>query len=442
MIYVHVPFCRSFCTYCDFYSEVAARCRKAEDLLKQEKLFEEFSQALCAEAVSRAGEISDEVNTLYIGGGTPSVLPLSAFRALAGTLGEAKSFEEFTVEVNPEDIIEKGHEYVEGLLELGVNRISMGVQSFDDSVLKFMNRRHTAAEAVRAYAILEESGVRNISIDLIFGLPQLSMSQWRETLDKALAISSRGVLPQHISSYQLSVEPGSMLARLVEKGRWSEASEEVCQEQYAELCSVLASAGYNHYEISNFARLGYEARHNSAYWSHTPYVGLGPGAHSFVSGHSLASFESPLCPSNDSLHCPSSDSHYCHFERPKGVEKSSRRIWNLPNLQTYLDAFRHGDFSSVREGETLTMDQLTLEHIMLGLRTSSGLPASYLRTHCTPAALSLALSLGHLVPVPESVDSLAPAASHESLASLPAGCHLRIPERHFFISDAIISALV
>ena len=442
MIYVHVPFCRSFCTYCDFYSEVAARCRKAEDVLKQEKLFEEFSQALCAEAVSRAGEISDEVNTLYIGGGTPSVLPLSAFRALAGTLGEAKSFEEFTVEVNPEDIIEKGHEYVEGLLELGVNRISMGVQSFDDSVLKFMNRRHTAAEAVRAYAILEESGVRNISIDLIFGLPQLSMPQWRETLDKALAISSRGVLPQHISSYQLSVEPGSMLARLVEKGRWSEASEEVCQEQYAELCSVLASAGYNHYEISNFARPGYEARHNSAYWSHTPYVGLGPGAHSFVSGHSMASFDSPLCPSSDSPLCPSNDSHYCHFERPKGVEKSSRRTWNLPDLQTYLDAFRHGDFSSVREGETLTMDQLTLEHIMLGLRTSSGLPASYLRTHCAPAALSRALSLGHLVPVPESVASLAPAASHESLISLPAGCHLRIPERHFFISDAIISALV
>ena len=442
MIYVHVPFCRSFCTYCDFYSEVAARCRKAEDVLKQEKLFEEFSQALCAEAVSRAGEISDEVNTLYIGGGTPSVLPLSAFRALAGTLGEAKSFEEFTVEVNPEDIIEKGHEYVEGLLELGVNRISMGVQSFDDSVLKFMNRRHAAAEAVRAYAILEESGVRNISIDLIFGLPQLSMSQWRETLDKALAISSRGVLPQHISSYQLSVEPGSMLARLVEKGRWSEAPEEVCQEQYAELCSVLASAGYNHYEISNFARPGYEARHNSAYWSHTPYVGLGPGAHSFVSGHSMASFETPLCPSIDSLHCPSSDSHYCHFERPKGVEKSFRRIWNLPDLQTYLDAFRHGDFSSVREGETLTMDQLTLEHIMLGLRTSSGLPASYLRTHCTPDALSRALSLGHLVPVPESVASLAPAAYHQSLTSLPAGCHLRIPERHFFISDAIISALV
>ena len=472
MIYVHVPFCRSFCTYCDFYSEVAARCRKAEDVLKQEKLFEKFSQALCAEAVSRAGEISDEVNTLYIGGGTPSVLPLSALRKILDTLallghgmpGSSKDisglvvkgpsssshagqglswagrpYDEFTVEVNPEDIIEKGHAYVEGLLELGVNRISMGVQSFDDSVLKFMNRRHTAAEAVRAYAILEESGVRNISIDLIFGLPQLSMSQWRETLDKALAISSRGVLPQHISSYQLSVEPGSMLARLVEKGRWSEASEEVCQEQYAELCSVLASAGYNHYEISNFARPGYEARHNSAYWSHTPYVGLGPGAHSFVSGHSMASFDSPLCPSSDSLHCPSIDSlhcpsidslhcssidsHYCHFERPKGVEKSSHRIWNLPDLQTYLDAFRHGDFSSVREGETLTREQLVLEHIMLGLRTSAGLPADYLRAHCEPAAFDRALDSGDLQAVPGSE-------------------RLRIPESRFFVSDSIISSLV
>ena len=446
MIYVHVPFCRSFCTYCDFYSEVASRCRKAEDAVKQEALFGEYAEAIAAEAVSRAGEISDDVNTLYIGGGTPSVLPLSALRKIVGTLaslGHGEPFDEFTVEVNPEDIVEKGHAYVEGLLELGVNRISMGVQSFDDSVLKFMNRRHSAAEAVRAYAILEEAGVRNISIDLIFGLPQLSMSQWRETLDKALSISSRGVLPQHISSYQLSVEPGSMLARLVEKGRWSEASEEVCQEQYAELCSVLASAGYNHYEISNFARPGYEARHNSAYWSHTPYVGLGPGAHSFVSGHSMASFDSPLCPSSDSLHCssidslhcpssdslhcPSIDSHYCHFERPKGVEKSSHRTWNRPDLQTYLDAFRHGDFSSVREGETLTMDQLTLEHIMLGLRTSSGLPASYLRTHCTPAALSRALSCGDLVPV-----------SHY----LSDEVYLRIPESRFFVSDSIIVNLI
>ena len=386
MIYVHVPFCRSFCTYCDFYSEVAARCRKAEDVLKQEKLFEEFSQALCAEAVSRAGEISDEVNTLYIGGGTPSVLPLYAFRALVGTLGEAKSFEEFTVEVNPEDIIEKGHEYVEGLLELGVNRISMGVQSFDDKILRFMNRRHSSEDAVKAYGILEEAGVRNISIDLIFGLPQLSLDQWKNTLDKALNISSRGTLPQHVSSYQLSVEPGSMLARLAEKGVWSEASDEVCQEQYSALCEALASAGYHHYEISNFALPGYEAVHNSAYWRHVPYVGLGPGAHGF----------SPL---------------------------DASRQWNADDLQAYLDAYRNGDFSAIREGETLTREQLVLEHIMLGLRTSAGRPADYLRAHCEPAAFDRALDSGDLQAVPGSE-------------------RLRIPESRFFVSDSIISSLV
>ena len=450
MIYVHVPFCRSFCTYCDFYSEVAARCRKADDALKQEALFDEFIEAVCAEALTRTGDITDEVNTLYIGGGTPSVLPLSAFGRLVGTLSDLAArnsrhqdtgvlpcqsapspvakhvFDEFTVEVNPEDIVEKGHAYVEGLLDLGVNRISMGVQSFDDAVLKFMNRRHSAAEAVRAYAILEEAGVRNISIDLIFGLPQLSMEQWRETLDKALSISSRGVLPQHISSYQLSVEPGSMLARLVEKGVWSEAPEEVCHEQYSVLCETLATSGYNHYEISNFARPGCEAVHNSAYWRHVPYVGLGPGAHSYIADtQTPAPFHEGRCSSRS----------------------IAARQWNRPDLQSYLVAGRLGDFSSIREGEILTLEQLDLEHIMLGLRTSTGLPAAYLRSHCDPAALSRAISLGHLVPTPPSHPSSAlPQGSLQETAHADADIlddtFLRIPERHFFISDSIISALV
>ena len=385
MIYVHVPFCRSFCTYCDFYSEVATRCRKAEELQKQEALFGEFSNALAAEVAARAEEITDDVNTLYIGGGTPSVLPLSAFQTLLSALcesGHGGPFDEFTVEVNPEDIVEKGRAYVEGLLDLGVNRISMGVQSFDDSVLKFMNRRHDSATARKAYGILEDAGVRNISIDLIFGLPQLTMHQWSETLKKALDMSQRGVLPQHISAYQLSVEPGSMLAKLVEKGKWSEASDELCQEQYAALCDALACAGYHHYEISNFAQPGFEARHNSAYWRHVPYVGLGPGAHSF---------------------------------------SETTRRWNLPDLQAYLAAAQSGNFFSVQEGETLDLGQLTLECIMLGLRTSAGLPESYLRANCNQSALKRALSLGHLV---------------------PSGTNLRIPESNFFISDTIISSLV
>jgi oxygen-independent coproporphyrinogen-3 oxidase len=397
VIYVHVPFCRSFCTYCDFYSEVAGRCRKAEDARKQEALFEDFAQALACEVRSRAGEITDDVNTLYIGGGTPSVLPLSAFKTLLSVLdsvGHSGPFEEFTVEVNPEDIVDKGQAYVEGLLELGVNRISMGVQSFDDSVLKFMNRRHDSATARKAYAIIEDAGVKNISIDLIFGLPQLSSSQWSETLNRALDISSRGVLPQHISSYQLSVEPGSMLARLVEKGSWSEASDELCQEQYLALCSVLASAGYHHYEISNFAQPGFEARHNSAYWNHVPYVGLGPGAHSFIS---LAS------------------------GRVADHHTNCSRTWNRPDLQSYLSAAKAGDFSIVCDGETLDSDQLVLERIMLGLRTSTGLPESYLRANCAHSVLSQALAAGHLVSV---------------------GPNLRIPESNFFISDSIISSLV
>ena len=182
MIYVHIPFCRSFCTYCDFYSEVAAKCRGAEDVLKQEAMFGKFADALVLEMRHRADEISNEVNTLYIGGGTPSVLPLCVFERILQILkdvGHGGPYDEFTVEVNPEDIVEKGEEYVKGLLELGVNRISMGVQSFDDGILKFMNRRHDAQTARRAYAILENAGVMNISIDLIFGLSQLTDSQWK-----------------------------------------------------------------------------------------------------------------------------------------------------------------------------------------------------------------------------------------------------------------------
>ncbi len=395
MIYVHIPFCRSFCTYCDFYSEIATKCRKSE-ASKQDALFGRFADALSCEVRSRAEEITDEVNTLYIGGGTPSVLPLSAFQNLLGALsevGHAGPFDEFTVEVNPEDIVDKGPSYVEGLLELGVNRVSMGVQSFDDSVLKFMNRRHDSVMAGKAYAILEDVGVRNISIDLIFGLPQLSSDVWKETLDKAIGISSRGVLPQHISSYQLSVEPGSMLARLVEKGKWTEASDELCQEQYVALCEALAAAGYHHYEISNFAQPGFEARHNSAYWCHVPYVGFGPGAHSFLNS-------SP-----------------------------SVRRWNRPDLQAYLAAAECGNFSSVQEGESLDSAQLTLERIMLGLRTSAGLPESYLRAHCDPSALDKAVLSGHLVP--------ASGYCRDAINR-----YLCIPESYFFISDSIITSLV
>ena len=432
MIYVHIPFCRSFCTYCDFYSEVAAKCRKAEDAIKQESLFGAFAEALAKETVSRADEISDEVNTLYIGGGTPSVLPLSAFNSLLEALrsvGHSGQFDEFTVEVNPEDVVEKGPGYIEGLMKLGVNRISMGVQSFDNEILRFMNRRHDADTAVSAYAILEQAGVKNISIDLIFGLPQLSSQRWRETVDKALHISSQGNLPGHISSYQLSVEPGSMLAKLVERGQWSEAEDGLCHEQYSILCEMLSTAGYHHYEISNFALPGYEAKHNSAYWRHVPYVGLGPGAHSML-----------IIPQSPSATAPEgigalSDFPCLSGQTPVPVAASGealrnipqspsatafKRMWNREDLTAYIQ-----DPMSVQDGEDLTAEQVVLEKIMLGLRTSDGVAENYLRANCDVAELAKALREGNLEPVT--------VAGH---------CNLRIPENRFFVSDAIISALV
>jgi len=374
VIYIHIPFCRSFCTYCDFYSEIASDCHGR------------YASALCAEIRSRASEISPEINTLYIGGGTPSVLPLSVLESVMETLrsvGHGAPYSEFTVEVNPDDIVRKGPEYVEGLLRLGVSRISMGVQSFDDGILKWMNRRHDSATALKAYSILEDVGVPDISIDLIFGMPQLSDAFWTETLDKALSISSRGSLPHHISSYQLSVEPGSALAGMVERGQWSEASDEQCERQYAMLCDVLAKAGYSHYEISNFALPGHEAVHNSAYWSHHPYTGFGPAAHSFL--------------------------------RPV-------RSWNTSDLHAYMSAAESGDFSSVVNSEVLDSDQLALETVMLALRTSAGISEATLRSCCSPAAVAAALAAGSLTTSPDGT--------------------LRIPESRFFISDSIISDLI
>ncbi len=319
------------------------------------------------------------------------MLPLDVFECVLGSLSDAGCsgpFREFTVEVNPEDIVEKGHSYVEGLLKLGVNRISMGVQSFDDEILKWMNRRHDSARAVKAYSILEECGVENISIDLIFGLPQLSSEDWKEGLERALSISPTGRLPRHISSYQLSVEEGSALAALVAKGKWEEASDQVCAQQYECLCDVLRQAGYHHYEISNFAQPGYEAVHNSAYWRHVPYVGLGPGAHSCMAS-------------------------------PTGRYV---RKWNESDLGAYIAAGKTGDFAKVSGGEELTQEQIVLEKIMLGLRTSEGLPEAFLTQYCVDAALSEALHSGNLCRLPDA--------------------RVRIPECKFFVSDNIISSLV
>lgn len=312
MIYVHVPFCRSRCRYCDFYSNV---CGGGSPLM------ETYISGLLAEAESRSEEIvaTKDVNTLYIGGGTPSLMPLHFFEKLLKTL-PWHDFDEFTVEVNPDDILHRGGEFVGALKSLGVNRISMGVQSLDDGLLKWMGRRHDAAGARDAFRLLREAGFDNISLDVIFGIGGQSMEMLSDTLDGILALG-----PEHISAYQLSIESGSALAKDVEAGCWTELSEDDCAGQYALICNKLRDAGYVHYEISNWARPGFESRHNSAYWSRSPYVGLGPGAHSLRIG------------------------------------EEQIRSCNSPSLDGWTS-----------ESEILTPQQLREEEIMLGLRTAKG----------------------------------------------------------------------
>ena len=415
MIYLHVPFCGSFCTYCDFYSEIC-RSRQA---------FNEYADAVIAEIRDRRKELEmnmsaqDAVNTLYIGGGTPSVLPLDVLSRIVGAVSQTERlslvtepvevttptelFDEFTVEVNPEDIVEKGREYVRGLLALGVNRISMGIQSFNDDILRWMNRRHDAGNAVKAFHILRESGVRNISIDLIFGISQLTDETWKDTIEKALELS-----PEHISAYQLSIEEGSALAKMVADGRYVEASEEQCRRQYDILCRCLGRSGYHHYEISNFAKPGFEAVHNSAYWRRAPYIGLGPGAHSLTGNvRSWNSQELPYRQQDETSSCNPDRISSCNPDSTS-CQTSSRNPSG--KLATYSRNF-----------ETLSPEDIRVERIMLSLRTDKGLEAAELYSLADRAVINSLLSEGALE---------------------KQGGSIRIPESRLFTSDEIIRELI
>lgn len=378
MVYVHVPFCRSYCIYCDFYSEIACRGRDAGQI-------EGYVREICAEIAARREETARTLgtDTLYFGGGTPSVLPPSAFERIVKAL-DCGPFGEFTVEVNPEDIVGKGAPYVEELMCLGVNRFSMGVQSLDDGMLRWMHRRHDASIARRAFGILRESGAENISLDLIFGVSGMSDAMLEATLDGICELC-----PKHISAYQLNVEEGSELAAMVAAGRYSEASEEECAAQYELICRHLREAGYVHYEISNWALPGREAKHNSAYWERVPYVGFGPGAHSF---------------------------------------DGERRSWNSCGLAGWS-----------RSGELLTEAEAREERIMLGLRTARGIPASW----CRSADLRRCLSDGSLVAVADALPpegAVCAESAGASPDSLPA--RVRIPESRWFVSDDIVAGLI
>ena len=333
MIYIHVPFCQRFCTYCDFYSEIHSEQKAAL-----------WGDAVCAEIRRRSAEIDDRVRTLYFGGGTPSVLPLSILSKILIALdqcGHGGPYTEFTLEANPDDICARGVGYVRSLLALGMNRLSIGVQSFDDTLLGWMNRRHDAEGAREAIRIAREAGVQNLSIDLIFGLSNLSDEVWEATIREALAQQV-----EHISCYQLTIEGESVLAGMLADGRYTQADEDQCRRQYETLCRLLGEAGYHHYEISNFARPGFETVHNSGYWNRTPYVGFGPSAHSF-DGRS--------------------------------------RSWNENVLTGYK-----------RTKEVLSEEDAAVETVMLSLRRDSGIPSETLHGICSAEAIERLVRAGAL----------------------------------------------
>lgn len=259
-IYVHIPFCHAKCAYCDFYS-LGSR-RRADD----------FVAAAVREVPARLGEIAGQpVDTVYFGGGTPSSLSERQLAAILEVMPLADA-RELTIEVNPEDVTAAN---AEAWRSLGFNRVSMGVQSLCDAELRAVGRRHSAAGAVGDVETLRQAGFSNISLDLIYGLPGQSLDSWERSLDGVLALH-----PEHLSAYLLSYEPGTPLTRRLDRGLVQEASDELVQEMYNLLCRKTAAAGMEHYEISNFDRPGYRSRHNSAYWDLTPYLGIGPGAHS------------------------------------------------------------------------------------------------------------------------------------------------------------------
>lgn len=311
-IYIHIPFCKSRCIYCDFYSTTSSGDRNL------------FVNQLLTEAQERRDFLQDQIiRTVYIGGGTPSQLPIEALQTL--TNGLAQTFhldqvEEYTLEVNPEDITLP---YAQGLPSC-INRISMGVQSFVDEELKIINRRHNAQKPSEAIQLLRQyANIQNISLDLMYGLPGQTLQSFEYSIKRAIQLKT-----QHISAYNLSVEEGTRLYQLVNQGNLSVADDELCLSMNQRLRHLLSEAGYHQYEISNYAKPGFESKHNSSYWEKVPYLGLGPGAHSY-DGNRL-------------------------------------RSWNSPDLKAYLQGHRSSDY------ETLTDDDLFNEQIMLGLRTAKG----------------------------------------------------------------------
>jgi oxygen-independent coproporphyrinogen III oxidase len=264
-LYIHVPFCKSRCIYCDFFSETNSNSKA-------------YLNSLLKESVYYSHEWKDKsFNTLYFGGGTPSLLTSEEINRIINNVKSSFCFDEnaeITLECNPDDITEM---YAHNIVATGVNRISIGIQSFDDDILKFLSRRHNAEQAIKAVEMFDRSGIKNISIDLIFGIPGLSSDDWIKQLTIAASLPVK-----HISAYMLTTHENTVLSRLQGENKITLPDDDECFEQFKMTGEVLSGYGFKQYEISNFSVPGYESKHNIKYWSGDPYLGLGPSAHSYM----------------------------------------------------------------------------------------------------------------------------------------------------------------
>lgn len=365
-LYFHIPFCKRICTYCDFYKVGAIA------------LIPQVVEVMHRELEERAEYLHErELTSIYFGGGTPSLLPPKSIEELishARILFDCSKIEEITLEANPDDL---SAEYISQLQETSINRISLGIQSFDDRVLQFMNRRHTAAEAHECVERLRRAGYNNISIDIIFGVAGFGNEWLHNTLQEAINLGA-----EHISAYHLTVEERTRLGVMVRNGKYQPVSEEQSESDYHLVESMLCEAGYEHYEVSNYAKPGYRAKHNSAYWRGVEYLGIGAGAHSF---------------------------------------SGDDRRWCISTAKEYSEG------AILFESERLTTTDHLNEYIMTSLRTKEGIDLNYISTKYGEAERN-------------RIIEQATSWQQRGVATI-SNNRLFIPSSEFMLSDAVIESL-
>ena len=365
-LYFHIPFCKRLCGYCDFYRSV--KLRYIPDVVG----------VMHAELQSQRDFIGDKtIRTIYFGGGTPSLLApseIEKFIEQARTLFDCSQLEEVTIEVNPDDVTP---EYVAELRKTSVNRVSMGVQSLNDECLQFMGRRHSAGQAENAVKMLQEAGYDNISVDVIFGIPGFGRAELDDTLQRILAMNV-----QHISAYHLTIEPNTRFGRMVERGEFCEIDDSSSESYFFAVHKTLTAAGFEHYEVSNYALEGRRSKHNSSYWRGVEYLGIGPGAHSF-----------------------------------NGVE----RRWCEQTIEEYVGGVEYGS-------ERLSQRDKLNEYVMTSLRCVEGM--SLTKVECDFGA--------------EERARLEREASKDGVSSLliKEGEILKIAPENMLLSDLVIEALI